>query len=291
MSVINTNISSSIAQSSLAKNERALGKAMEQLSTGKRINSAADDAAGLAISSRMTAQINGLSKAIQNANDGISMLNTAEGAMVEMTNMLQRMRELALQSANGTTTASDRTYINTEYRALATELNRIGEKTEWNGNTILDGSAGGSTGASSVSFQVGANSSDTIAVAFGKFTTTANGSFSKFGSTGSAKTLSAATYTSAASVSNAAITLIDTAIDAVDSKRATLGATVNRLTFVTDNLSNVKTNTEASRSRIMDTDYAAATTELARTQIVQQAATAMLAQANIQPQSVLSLLR
>ena len=289
MSVINTNISSSIAQSSLAKNERALGKAMEQLSTGKRINSAADDAAGLAISSRMTAQINGLSKAIQNANDGISMLNTAEGAMIEMTNMLQRMRELALQTANGTMTSDDRTYLDTEYTALANELNRIGTKTEWNGNTILDGSAGGSTGASSVSFQVGANSSDTISVAFGKFTSGTDGSFSKFSSGGSG--LAATTYASAATLSTSAITNIDTAIDAVDSKRATLGATVNRLTFASDNLSNVKTNTEASRSRIEDTDYAAATTELARTQIVQQAATAMLAQANQLPQSVLALLK
>jgi flagellin len=289
MSVINTNVSSSIAQSALAKNERALGKAMEQLSTGKRINSASDDAAGLAISSRMTSQIKGLGQAIQNANDGINMINTAEGAMVEMTNMLQRMRELALQVANGSLSTADRSYLNDEYQALADELNRIGTKTEWNGNTILDDTADGGS-SSVVTFQVGANSADTITVDFGDFTE-ASGAFTKFASSGSAVTISASTAGSGATLSTVAIGAIDTAITTVNAKRSDLGAVANRLEFAVDNLSNVKTNVEASRSRIEDTDYAAATTELARTQIIQQAATAMLAQANQLPQSVLALLK
>ena len=143
MAVVNTNIGASLAQAALVKNQRALDTAMEQLSTGSKINSAADDAAGLAISTRMTSQINGLNMAVKNANDAINMVNTAEGALIEMTTMLQRMRELALQAANGTTDTNDRSYLDSEYKALYAEIDRIADNTEWNGRTILDNSADG----------------------------------------------------------------------------------------------------------------------------------------------------
>ena len=165
MSVVNTNVSASIAQAALAKNDRSLGTAMEQLSTGKKINSAGDNAAGLAISSRMTSQIRGLGAAISNANDAISMVGTAEGALNEITSMMQRMRELAVQAGTGTTSAADRTYMNSEYVALREEIDRIADNTQWNGQNILDGSAGASTGKSTVAFQVGANEKQTISTA------------------------------------------------------------------------------------------------------------------------------
>ena len=156
----------SLSQAALAKNDRALSKAMEQLSTGKKINSAADDAAGLAISTRMTSQIIGLEQSIQNANDAISMVNTAEGALDEVTNLLQRMRELALQAANGTTDTADRSYLNKEYQNLYTEIDRIADNTEWNGRNILNNQANGN-GSSLVEFQVGMNAGQTISVDFG----------------------------------------------------------------------------------------------------------------------------
>ena len=286
MSVVNTNISASIAQSALAKNDRALGTAMEQLSTGKKINSAGDNAAGLAISSRMTSQIRGLGAAISNANDAISMVGTAEGALDEITSMMQRMRELAVQAGTGTTSAADRTYMNSEFVALREEIDRIADNTQWNGQNILDGSAGASVGKSTVAFQVGANEKQTISTTFGNFNNT-TGSLSGLAS----KRLSAATVASAIEVSSTAIGELDTVITDVSAQRATFGAVSNRLTHAIDNLTNVKTNSEASRSRILDTDYAAATSELARTQIIQQAGTAMLAQANQLPQTVLALLQ
>ena len=286
MSVVNTNVSASIAQAALAKNDRSLGTAMEQLSTGKKINSAGDNAAGLAISSRMTSQIRGLGAAISNANDAISMVGTAEGALDEITSMLQRMRELAVQSGTGTTSAADRTYMNSEFVALREEIDRIADNTQWNGQNILDGSAGASTGKSTVAFQVGANEKQTISTAFGNFTN-GGGHMSALAST----RLSAATIASAAIVASNAITQLDNTIADVSAQRATFGAVSNRLTHAIDNLTNVKTNSEASRSRILDTDYSVATSELARTQIIQQAGTAMLAQANALPQTVLALLK
>ena len=286
MSVVNTNISASIAQSALAKNDRALGTAMEQLSTGKKINSAGDNAAGLAISSRMTSQIRGFGAAISNANDAISMVGTAEGALDEIASMLQRMRELAVQSGTGTTSAADRTYMNSEFVALREEIDRIADNTQWNGQNILDGSAGASVGKSTVAFQVGANEKQTISTTFGNFNNT-TGSLSGLAS----KRLSAATVASAIEVSSTAIGELDTVITDVSAQRATFGAVSNRLTHAIDNLTNVKTNSEASRSRILDTDYSVATSELARTQIIQQAGTAMLAQANALPQTVLALLK
>jgi flagellin len=299
MTVINTNVAANITANALTKNERAMSQAMERLSTGQRINSAGDDAAGLAISSKMTSQINGLNMAVRNANDAISMVQTADGALVESTNMLQRMRELAVQSVSGTMSSTDRSALNTEYMALAAELERIAQNTQWNGTDLLDNTPGS---GGSVTFHVGANASQTIAIDFGDFTQ-ASGSFANFLTGGSAGTTAAAiggdkslydtdlsgdittTYI------NTAIGVIDTAITAVNSQRATFGAAINRLEYAADNLSNVSQNTSASRSRVLDADYASETTELARTQIIQQAATAMLSQANQQAQSVLALLK
>ena len=426
MSVINTNVNSLVSQAALKKNDRQLSAAMEQLSTGRRINSAKDDAAGLAVTSRMSAQISGLNQAVRNANDGISMLQTAEGATIEMSNMLQRMRELAVQSNNDTNTATDREYLDLEYQQLMKEIARIGSSAEWNGMKILSntdvGVAGTAndvgTGARNVTFQVGANANQTINVGLKDFSfnvgvaaTESKGTFNfsaaadmtdaktfAFTITDSStspattrtftaalstavagtaptstevgnittalrdvitntvgyenvsvtysgtvmtisdpngRTLSAITMTDDAgdpvantnvasivagtlasgaqdpantavfagsarlnntdiktvSAANTAIGRLDSAIDAINKERATLGAVMNRLTYAADGLAKTSTNTSASRSRILDTDYAAATAELARTQIIQQAATAMLAQANQSSQTVLNLLK
>ena len=278
MTVVNTNVSASLSQAALAKNERALGSAMESLSTGSKINSAADDAAGLAMAAKFTSQINGLDMAVKNANDGISMISTAEGALNEVSNMLQRMRELAVQSSNGTMTGDDRTYMDKEYQQLDKEIDRIEKNTQWNSTNVLDGTVGSS---GTVTFQVSANftsgspSNDVIQVNFGSLATDT-------ASLGDVKTMSAA---------NTAIGAVDTAIKAVNEQRATFGAASNRLEHAVDNMTNIRVNAEASRSRIEDTDYAEATAELAKAQIIQQAATAMLAQANQLPQNVLSLLK
>ena len=286
MAVVNTNVSASIAQSALARNDRALGTAMEQLSTGRKINSAGDNASGLAITARMTSQIKGLDTAIRNANDAVSMISTAEGALDEISNMLQRMRELAVQAGTGTTDSADRTYMNTEFSNLRAEIDRIADNTQWNGRNILDGSAGASTGKSTVAFQVGSDFKQTISTTFGNFNNT-TGKLSGLAS----KVISGTTISSAILMASSSIVELDVVIGDVSSQRATFGAVSNRLTHAIDNLTNVKTNAEASRSRILDTDYAAATTDMARTQIIQQAGTAMLAQANALPQTVLALLR
>ncbi|EGG29494.1 Flagellar biosynthesis protein fliC [Aequoribacter fuscus] len=391
MSVINTNVSATLTQNAISKNERAMSSAMEQLSTGKRINSASDDAAGLAIASRMTSQINGLAQAARNANDAISLVQTADGALTEVTSMLQRMRELAVQSASDTNVSADRTALNQEFTELRSEINRIAANTQWNGTNILDGTVGSS---GELSFQIGANASQTISVTLDDFQTTsdsqsttltANTSTAASGpsatgaaqvstvviggtvtegdvltlaaggasvsytvtaadvATGSStaadtvatalstalgtvsgitKAVSGATITFTASstsygsnsfdlqvgdgglmsgissseitsqsLANTAVAALDTAIGLINTERSEMGATINRLQFAADNLLNVKSNAEASRSRIEDTDYASVTTELARTQIIQQAATAMLAQANQIPQTVLALLK
>jgi len=282
-SVINTNIKALTAQNAMTVNNRSLGKAMEQLSTGKRINSAADDAAGLAISNKMTAQIRGLNQSVRNANDAISMIQTAEGATQEISNMLQRMRELAVQAGNDTNSDDDRLSLEKEFIQLYDEIDRISDNTQWNGMNVLDGTIGSS---GEVTYQVGANDGTdfTIDVTFEDMSTTG-------------LSITASTATTAPDVfedNTAAQTVIgelDDAIATVDAFRADLGAKVNRLTYAADNLTNIAQNTAASRSRILDTDYASSTTELARTQIIQQAATAMLAQANQQPQTVLSLLK
>ena len=291
MAVVNTNVNAAIAQNALVRNERSMNTAMERLSTGQRINSAKDDAAGLAIASRMTSQIKGLEVGIRNANDAISMVNTADGALIEITNMLQRMRELALQASNGTTTADDREYLNKEYENLIAEIERIANNTQWNGMDILNQS---NSTSSTFAFQVGANGGQTIEVNFGNVSQSGNTPWSTFelsANTGAASFISASTAASAHSQGSAALIQIDSAITAVNSQRATFGAAVNQLTYAVDNLSNVKVNSEAARSRIADTDYAKETSELARTQIIQQAGTAMLAQAYQLPQTVLSLLQ
>lgn len=409
MSVINTNVKSLVAQNALTVNNRSLSKTMEQLSTGQRINSAADDATGLAISTKMTSQIRGLNQAVRNANDGVSLLQTAEGAMIEMDNMLQRMRELSVQSASDTNTSTDRGALDDEFQQLKSEITRIAANTQWNGMNILNGNNnfGEVSGDNQlVKFQVGANASQTININFKDFTFTPSGtaatpsvttlnfaaktagtdtarltgtmgnvnfdvSFTALGADPSAsdvtslasslqtslraysglegvtvaaagetititdatgKAASAFTFKTAAGAAattpnvqvtyangtassaaapsggvfssslagadvtsqanaNSAVGYIDTALASVNDERSTIGATINRLNYAADNLTNVSQNASASRSRILDTDYASATTELARSQIIQQAATAMLAQANQQPQTVLSLLK
>lgn len=495
MSVINTNVKSIVAQNALTVNNRAMSKTMEQLSTGKRINGAKDDAAGLAISSKMTSQIKGLNQAVRNANDGISLIQVAEGSLVEVSNMMQRMRELAVQSANDTNTSDDRSAMNVEFQELKKEINRIGGSTEWNSMKVMDKSFDGGSGT--FKFQVGANAAQNIEITLGDYRTTGGstnaissatttagnaqvntlvfadtdsmaigdtleitrnlgvdgtsqtytftasaalanggeiatalaadtniqdllglepetlsnngdgdtGAMQFTGADGSSYTLTATTgtvgtasftattqtskltltgsyaagdvinidladgkkyeyevqaadvagndaanraaiataiaadadadtdlgltvtssgaeislvgaanktFTATATVnnstggdlamindsnissqanSNAAITAIDEALKVVNEDRAKMGAVINRLNSAADNMMNVSQNTSESRSRILDTDYAQATTELARTQIISQAATAMLAQANQAPQSVLSLLR
>ena len=285
MSVVNTNVNASIAQAALARNERALGTAMEQLSTGRKISSAADNASGLAISARMTSQIRGLDQAVRNANDAVSMVNTAEGALDEITDMLQRIRELAVQSGTGTTSSNDRVYIDAEFDHLIAEIERVSANTEWNGRAIMAGAAGGAATVSGVTYQVGMDPSQTIAVNFGNMASDATmASLNGFG-------LDATTVASAIAKASRVITAADVAIEAVSTQRATFGAVSNRLEHAIDNLTNVSTQTAAARSRILDTDYAASTSELARTQIIQQASTAMLAQANQLPATVLALLR
>ena len=398
MSVINTNVKALMAQQSMTVSNRDMSKAMEQLSTGKRINSASDDSAGLAISERMTAQIRGLNQAVRNSNDAISMLETAEGAMVEVTSMMQRMRELAVQSSSDTNSTDDRANLDLEFQALSTEITRIRNTTQFNGTDLLNG-------ASAFTFQIGTDASETMSVTIADIAGAAGTDGTAIGSDLSitapdgtsgqvaaldfdtfhgsnalvagqsialtiadvsiSYTVTAADVTDITGTNNVdgvgdkvatklaalinsnaslqgvvnastsvdgtniltltgisvddpysvsamigatdatgvsgdvltqaaastAITTLDTSLDAIALARGGLGASSNRLTHAADNLANISANTSASRSRVMDTDYAQATTELARTQIIQQAATAMLAQANQQPQSVLSLLQ
>jgi len=281
MATINTNISALGAQNAMKVNARNMSATMEQLSTGRRISSAKDDAAGLAIGQNMTAQVRGLDQAVRNLNDGVNLLQTAEGALNETTNMLQRMRELAVQAASGTYSTTQRGYLQTEFLALNSQIDKIASETTWNGYTVLTGTTGGTT-AGTYSFQSGQTSGQTIDVAIGGMTISALG-LTATASTGIA-------LSSAASAS-AAIATIDSAINTVNSQRATIGASINRMTYAVDNVTNISSNISASRSTIMDTDYAAASTALSKNQIIQQAATAMLAQANQQPQSVLSLLK
>jgi flagellin len=384
MASINTNMSANIAANSMTRNERSMSSTMERLSTGLRINSAKDDAAGLAISSKMTSQINGLNQAVRNANDAISMIQVAEGAMKEVTNMFQRMRELAVQAISDSNTTSDRTALNNEYKQLSAEVQRVSENTQWNGTNILDGARTQTT------FQIGANASQTIEVDFGDLGTnntlvqtlaggtaassstdgptasyaiddvavgdvvsfntdqgnyvtvtldadnvaalngsaddgvTASGTLTGTAAgtltvaiTGGAFVVSGAnedtgnltvaltdvtvsrgthaptavTDITSSTNANSALGVLDTAITNVNATRAGLGASMSRLEYASDNLQNVAQNTASARSRVLDADYASETTELARTQIIQQAATAMLAQANQSQQAVLSLLR
>ena len=281
MPTINTNVNALFAQNALKINDRSLTKAMQQLSTGSQINSAGDNAAGLAIGTTMTAQIRGLNQAVRNANDGISMLQTAEGAMVEQTNMLQRMRELAVQATTATYNSTQLGYLDTEFQALDTQINNIATTTKWNGTVMLYGSAAdGATTTKALSFVVGSAGTETISVSLKNTSTAAT--------CGLATTDLAV---SSAGSAAASVTAIDTALASISSARASIGAGINQLTYAADSLTNVSANLQASRSQIMDTDYATATSNLARAQIIQQAATAMLAQANQGPASVLALLK
>jgi len=277
--VINTNIKSLMAANALTVNGRNMRNTMQSLSTGSRINGAADDAAGLPIRENMTAQIRGLNAAVRNANDAIAMLQTADGAMEEQSVMMQRMRELGVLAQNDTYSSAQRTAMDDEFLALKTEIDRIGSDTQWNNFDLLNATGGNMGGASTFSFQVGANSSQTIEVTITDQSTA-----------GALSAIASSTVASAASAASA-VSALDTAIAALASNRSVIGASINRLTHAADNAANIAQNVTESRSRVTDTDYAVATSELARTQIIQQAATAILAQANQQPQSVLSLLK
>ena len=275
MNVINTNIGAMKASNASTSASKMLGSAMERLSTGKRINSAKDDAAGMAIATSMTAQVRGMSQGIRNANDGISLAQTAEGAMSEVTNMLQRVRELATQSASGTyQDATDRAYMQTEVDELTAQIDQTITNTEFNGVALFDGTT------ASVTIQTGANAVDTVDLAMANLTTLA----ASGGAAGSYNVSTAAS-------SNALLTSLDTELDSLSSARSTLGAGQNRLESAVNNLTNNVTNLSDARSRIEDADYSAETTALAKSQILSQASTAMLAQANQSQQSVLSLLR
>jgi len=349
MTVINTNISATLASNAIKRNDRDMTTAMERLSTGLRINSAGDDAAGLAISARMSSQVKGLEQAARNANDGISMLQVAEGAVSEIGNMLGRMKELAVQASSGTYSDTDRDALDLEFQELMREIDRIARNTEWNGEKILAGNGVSTyTGAGkySVSIQVGdsANQSmdlslkswipevawstvdetmlegifsmqnhnylDRVIVnngvedtAYGKATLAVDGDDDNIQTADSATQTGGERYISLKSalriwapytgqqVATVIIQQIDKAITAAAAERAKYGAYINRLEYAQDNLMNVAQNTDASRSRIEDADYAAETSELARTQIISQASTAMLAQANQSEQSVLALLQ
>jgi len=337
MTVINTNISATLASNAIKRNDRDMTTAMERLSTGLRINSAGDDAAGLAISARMSSQVKSLEQAARNANDGISMLQVAEGAVSEISNMLGRMKELAVQASSGTYSNTDREALNLEFQELMKEIDRIARNTQWNGMTILDGDDTAANTAAdeaetTVAIQVGDGSGQTMdikllswvpEIAFEDVDATdalTSASVNDDYAAGVAQIDTA--YGSAilaidaaadadhgqeaggiaagsdvyidiktANAAKQVITQLDSAITAAASERATYGAYINRLEYAQDNLMNVAQNTDASRSRIEDADYAAETSELARTQIISQASTAMLAQANQSKQSVLALLQ
>jgi flagellin len=278
--VINTNVKALMASNALNKNGRVQQNVMESLSTGKSINRASDNAAGLSIRETMTSQINGLGAAIKNANDAVSQLQTTDGALNEVSSMFQRMRELAVLSVNDTYSSTQKTAMSTEFNQLSAEITRISEQTQWNGMSVLTGSGGNpgvTAGASVYTFQVGANTAQTLTVTIPVM------SIGQFSVTGD----SIATAAGATS----AVADLDGSLSELNGYRSTIGGTINRLTHAIDNLTNVQQNATDSRSKVEDTDYAAATSELARTQIIAQAATAILAQANQQPQSVLSLLK
>ncbi|HEY8158141.1 MAG TPA: flagellin [Methylobacter sp.] len=276
--VINTNMGSINSQRQLTKTSNSLATSMERLSSGLRVNSAKDDAAGLAISNKMTSQIRGMTVAVRNANDGISLAQTAESAMGTMTDTMQRMRDLAVQSSNDAAmTSTDKDKLQTEFKQLNDELTRIISNTEFNGKKIINGSLSGG-----LAIQVGANTAadNQISIDIANLS-------------GTLVSVTAASIGGAASVLDVKATIdsLDTAIASIDTSRATLGAIQNRFTTTIGNLQSSIENQSAARSRITDTDFATETANLSRNQILQQAGTAMLAQANQSGQGVLSLLR
>ena len=322
MTVINTNTASMVARDAIQRNDRDMSTAMERLSTGSRINSAKDDAAGLAISERMSAQVSGLNMATRNANDAISLLQTVDGAAQEISNMLSRMYELAVQAASGTYTSTDRTALDLEFGELMKEIQEIAERTEWNGTSIMDNTYDGTSAASTdmLNVQIGAESGQTMDIIIKDWRPTVSADAemasagdattdgidsadSAYNLAGTAEGTEAALYfadgtentdrlvITTAATAAIAVKNLNNAIDGAAKERAQYGAYISRLQHAADNLQNVATNTAASRSQISDADYATETTELARTQIISQASTAMLAQANQVKQTVLALLR
>jgi flagellin len=280
---INHNVSAMIGQGALATQQGGLSKSLEKLSTGMRINRASDDAAGLSVSESLRAKVRGMERAKSNAADGIALLQIAEGATGEINNILQRMRELAIQSSTDTMTTTERGYTNKEFGQLMSEITRISNSASYNGMTLLDGASGSfgvSGGASSV-LHIGSGSSasvDRLSITVNSMTLGAIGL--------DASTTAVSTSSSALS----ALSLIDTAIKSVNTMRSDMGAYVNRLEFAISNLGNQIYNTQDAESRIRDVDFAKETTEFTRSQILSQSATSMLAQANQVPQGALSLL-
>ncbi len=281
--VINTNIASLNSQMYLSKNTDALQQAMQRLSSGLRVNSASDDASGLAIADGMTSQINGMNVATQNANDAISMVQTADSAMSTLTDTLQQMRDLAVQAANnGTIGSSDRQKLQTEFQQLGAELNRVIQNTQFNGKAILNGSL------QNANFQIGADTSPDNQISVNISNVATMNSMSALLGDGNAYSIGSMAGSNKV---RSTINAIDTAISKIDISRATLGAVQNRLTMTISNLESAMNNQSAAKSRIMDANFAAETANLSRSQIIQQAGTAMLAQANQLPQSVLQLLK
>ncbi|GMM93570.1 flagellin [Qipengyuania sp. MTN3-11] len=286
MNVINTNIGALKASNASTAAGKALGTAMERLSTGKRINSAKDDAAGLAISTTMTAQVRGMNQGIRNGNDGISMAQTAEGALSEVTNMLQRVRELAVQASNGSYSAADQAKMQLEVAEMTTQLVSVLDNTKFNGVALFNTTATATAAADNFAIQVGANTGETVTIAKAQIDKT---NLNNTATTGFK--VDGADAATGRTNAQATITNVDTALNVVNNARASLGASQNRLESAVTNLTNNSTNLSEARSRIMDTDYSAETTALAKSQILSQASNAMLAQANQSQQNVLSLLR
>ena len=280
MNVINTNIGALKASNAANQASKSLGTAMERLSTGKRINSAKDDAAGLAIATSMTSQVKGMGQAIRNANDGISLAQTAEGALGELTNMVQRVRELAVQSASGTYAATDRDNMQKEVDQLAAQIDSVMKNTKFNGVEVFDDGTANAGAARTVNIQASADSGQQIALTIDALDVSSMHD-------GTNVVASVDTDLAAATT----ITNSDTLLTAISGARATLGAGQSRLESAVNGLNSNITNLSDARSRIEDTDYSAETTALAKSQILSQASSAMLAQANQSQQNVLSLLR
>lgn len=290
MAVINTNTLSLTTQNNLTKSQSSLGTSIERLSSGLRINSAKDDAAGQAISNRFTANIKGLTQASRNANDGISIAQTAEGSLNEINNNLQRIRELAVQAQNGTNSGSDIDSIQSEVNQRLDEINRVASQSQFNGIKIL----AGSNSATTISIQVGSKDGEKINI-----TISGNSGWNKYNATGTTGVTTGLASGETRSIkakgfdvlASNVLTSIDNALKAVDTQRSDLGAIQNRFDSTISNLNNTVTNLSAAQSRIQDADYATEVSNMSRAQILQQAGTSVLAQANQVPQSVLSLLR
>jgi flagellin len=296
--VVNTNVGSLNAQRSLAESSRELATAMERLSSGKKINSAADDAAGFAIAERMTAQVRGLNMATKNANDGLAMLATIENATNDVTDMLQRVRELAVQAANDTNSATDRGYLQKEVDSLLNEINRVASQTVYNDLNVLDGTRSGTIqvgtdAGQTVAFSIAAIDTDTLGLTNDSFTDATTIDDISAETAATSATLASGEKISVLTAADAAnsLTKITSAIESVASNRAGYGALANRLEYTVSNLMNVAEFTTSARSRIEDADFAAESARLAKAQVLQQTGTAMLAQANASSQLAIQLIR